>query len=258
LVFAALLFAALLPPAARAEVLKYIEIVREKSPCPDGGCFTEYIFLSDGLAVKKQFDTADYETRPDILMRRAAPENVAALFGDATSFFGSEKDKGKSAKDKNNLFLFDGTGVSSYASGELPAPAFLSLFDNFAAAFAAAVPAEDFYIHQYYQPLSGDMGDYHLFPGGTVMFSQYKPVSYDIVSTELFTAEKTPFAAARALAEVAAGVPGAAYRRCPPQSGLEYGFIELRTEGRYLRSYTCGDGDAPADRLFRHIRSLGK
>jgi hypothetical protein len=247
----------LLVPAARASGdLKYIEVVREKTDCGDGACFIEYLFLSNGLAIKKQFYSTDYEKIPVMSIRKASEPQVAALMEKAARMFTEKKDFGNTARDQNNLFLYDGNYLSTYSALAKPSAEFMSVFDMADAAFAGSAVAPDFYLHQYYALPSKQMEDFHLFSDGSAIFSTFQLPEYKLVATQTLRYSEEEMSAVREQMKAALKASGQKLKYCPADTGLTYGFVEMQSNGYYLRSYTCAnEGDAIAG-LFSHIRNL--
>lgn len=250
------LMASLVSWPAVAEDLKYFEIVREKPDCTDGACFIEYLFLSSGLSIKKQYYSKDYEKPPVMSIRQAQEPQVQALFAEASGLFAPGKNLGNSAREKNNLYLYDGSALFTYGAQEPPSPAFQSLFDDAGAAFSKAAVTPEFYIHEYYELASGGMEDFHIFSNGSVIFSIFAKPDYSLVSTGPLRAEPEDMSSLRELAGNALRSESKRMKRCPKETGLGYGFMEMQINGAFLHTYTCGDGGDAASALFNRVRLL--
>lgn len=238
---------------------RYYEIVREKKECPDGGCFIEYIVLSDGWAIKKQFDSPDYDgAEPEITTRKMPLETADALLAQAAAFFAEERPAGSGgAGDRDTLYFFDGAELKSFTLKNGKAPKDYSrLFGDTAAAFEKAGVAEDFYLHAYYQPPHKDIDDFHIFASGAVIFSVFTRDATRMKSTAISGLDEARYETLRRAAEKALPLPSAPYRQCTAETGLDYAHIEIKSDGGFFRSYTCADDDGLLSELFRSVRAL--
>lgn len=251
--------AIVLIPAALRAPSSYIEVVRETDDCPKGACFVEYIILSDGQALKKQFDSPDHEkTKPSMTLRSIPFEEAQEILAAAKSFFSTPRRHSNKKKDRDTLYYFDGEELHAFTVSfdeEKPA-AYDDIFKKAGEAFDKGEPDEDFYIHDYYQPATGDIEDFHVFPSGTVIFSLFSRKDVRMKATEIFGVDEATITLARKTAEKAFTEKPRLYSRCPPASGLSYAHLEIKNEGAVFKSYTCADDDGMLAALFRYIRTL--
>lgn len=258
----AVLAAALAAAPALAKVLlprhaappdRYLEIVRQKSPCPDGDCFIEYIFLSDGTAVRKTFSSDNYEADAKIDNRKADADATALLLGAFDDFFAGAK-PAKWTSNGGQIYFYNGGPPQTYSTADAAAPAFAALFGQAQAVFDAAPAAEDFYLHDYYQIFGGEIEDYHVFADGRVIFSTFSRQSDKMLATAMMHYAAADFQRLQALSKDAFAAPASPYRKCAPETGIEYGLVEIQNRGRYIKSHTCADGNDGIAILFRYLR----
>lgn len=252
------------PGAALARVMipqelqapsQYLEIVREKKPCTRE-CFVEYILLSNGVMVKKQFDTQEYdEAIPAFSVRRAGREAAGSLLGQAAAFFGKESPASGSHTDPDNLYFYD--GEKHYAwSGKEETADFSALYGETQTAYTSAALAEDFYLHQYYQPLQGGTQALHIFTDGTIITSVFDRLSYRMIATSIARLNDEDLEKTKALAARAQAAAPGKFMKCAAETGLEYGLVEFINGGNIQKSYTCGTGSGDIPALFSHVRAL--
>ncbi|MDE1154020.1 MAG: hypothetical protein PW788_15925 [Micavibrio sp.] len=242
-------------PRHALDATAYAEVVRKKATCPDGDCFVEYIFLDNGTAVRLQFKTPDYTGKADITVRRASADAAAEVLTATSAYLKDKTPPEDWDKKDNKVYAFDGTKPASFASTETPA--FTALFEKAESTFNAAPPAPDFYLHSYYQPLTGDTGDFHVFADGTVIISLFAQKSDKLLATSLYTYDDAAFAALRDKAAAAAqSILKTDYKKCPADSGMQYALMEIQAEGHYAKTYFCpgSANDAAAD-LLQLLRS---
>ncbi|MBM3228924.1 hypothetical protein FJZ26_00680 [Candidatus Parvarchaeota archaeon] len=241
------------PPPAQNASLQYFEIVLEKSACPNSGCFTEYLFTSSGQILKKQYDLPNYQGTPALEIRQAGEKATKEIFGKASSFAtigGGTPDK---TSNKNKFFYFDGRQTHKFSDGDAVTSQFLEMFDAASQAFNSSSPSEDFFIHQYYQPIGLETKDFHFFSDGTVIVSIYGAESGRVESSSMFALEEPELSTLKQKAQAAVDSAFVIGGDCASSLKLVYGFIEIRKSGNYLDGYTCGEGYSGTDKLFKHI-----
>lgn len=242
------------PPPPKAS-MKYLEIVHEKQSCPDGGCFTEYLFASSGIALKKQYNLPNYKGEPTMELRRMNNASTALLFGKAGEFSEANKNYTGSADFANNVYFADNSRLYALSFPNGPPGQFLEFFNEAEAEFGAATPDADFYVHQYYQPVGGDSVDFHIFSDGTFIRSVFASGSNALKSSRIY---QLPENDASALANMAGNATGQQHSQnleCGLDTGLVYGYVEIKQNGRYLGTYTCGDGKGGIDSLFTFLKN---
>ena len=188
-------------------------------------------------------------------LRRLDKQATESLFSQMQSFL-SANAKGNGATDKNNLFLYDGKKLYAYSAQEPATPEFLALFQNASSAFYNAGNSEDFYVHEYYQPISADTSDFHIFSDGTVISSIFGSNSNNLAYTGMFASSPEYLAKTKELAAKALKATPSPYSQCGPESNLNYGFVEIEQNGTYSKSYTCGKSDDSVSALFSYVRSV--
>jgi hypothetical protein len=240
---------------AEAPQSRYFEIVRELPGCSGGDCFVEYVVLSSGIIVKKKFDTDDHQVPAVITLRKAGDAAVNDLFGAVSAFFNGRGNSGSRMDDLQNVFYYDGEKFYAYASHDAEAPAYRRLFQAADAAFAQAAPSDDFYVHAYYEPAKGNTKDFHVASDGTVIASMFGKQTYLIVYTFMTHAGDSALKNLRALGAPAMKSATSRYKKCAPASGLGFGFLEMKLDGNYVHSYTCGDEGTGVSALFNYVRS---
>lgn len=245
-------------PSESQPARQYIEVVSEnKTEGCTADCFVEYILLDNGTVIHKKFDTAAYETTlPAFSVRRADPGAAKKVFTDAASAFAGGLTESGALTDPFNLYFFDGEKHHAW-SARKPGAEFKSAYDAIAALHAGGRMTLDFYVHEYFQPLDGGTRALHLFFDGTIIESVFDRRSYRMTSTNLSRLGAADLETAKDLAAQAHGEKPAAYFRCDAKTGLEYGLVEFINGGNLQKSYTCGEGDGPVQKLFRFIRGFG-
>ena len=248
----------LIPAALRAPTA-YVELVHDKKDCPGGACFVEYIILSDGQALKKQFDSPDHEkTKPSLTVRTIPFETAQEILADAARFFSTPRHHSNKKKDRDTLYYFDGSTLHAFTSamGEDKPPAYDEIFAKAANAFDKGEAEDDFYIHDYYQPVTGDIEDFHIFPSGTVIFSLFSRKEVRMKSTSIFGIDEATLETSRKMLDKVFAQQPSAYKKCPAASGLTYAHLEIKNEGSIYKSYTCADDETELTKLFQFIRAL--
>ncbi|MEZ0259950.1 MAG: hypothetical protein ACAH80_03015, partial [Alphaproteobacteria bacterium] len=154
-VIALIFCCAFVPPEERGErpaPTKYFEIVVHAPDCKGNECFTEFIFLSDGIAIRKLPVTGKNQSHL-IEVRQAGLDQTAALFAKVEAFFASGIGPGNPGKAQDQLFYYDGEKYYTH-NAFIPAPAEMGqIFDESGRAFDTGNRAEDFFLHTYWQPL---------------------------------------------------------------------------------------------------------
>jgi len=225
-------------PRHALDAAAYAEVVRKKANCPNGDCFVEYIFLDNGTAVRLAFHTPDYSGKADITVRHANAEAAAAFLAASTEYLKDKTTPDDWEKHDNKIYAFDGTKPMSFASDETPA--FTGLFEKAESAFNAAPPSPDFYLHTYYQPITGGTGDFHVFADGTVIISLFAAKTDRLLATSLYTLDDAGFGAVRDAATSAAKtIKTAPYQKCAATSEMQYALMEIQAEGNYAKTYFC-------------------
>lgn len=230
----------------------YFEIVREKPSCKTDGCFIEYMVLKNGLMVKKQVDAAAEDAAGKIAIRRADTKD---LIGQTNAFIGGRNFSPMREAEPESIFFYDGDKYYAWESKDPDAPGFYALFQQVEAAFDKAPAADDFYLHAYYTPVKGNTKDFHVFPDGTVIASMFGKDTYLIVYTFMSHTGAAELEKLRALGARAVNSKSADYKKCTAALGIDFGFLEMKLDGGYIRSYTCpgeADGVAP---LMDHVRT---
>lgn len=254
LAFALTLCCAFVLPSEREPQQKYFEIVVHEPGCKGNECFTEYIFLSNGLAIRK-LPTSDKAPRKQIAVKQATNSAADALFTQVETFFAQNSVPNNPGTAQDQLFFFDGGKYRAY-NAFMPAPAeMMKIFEASTAAFDTGAVAEDFFLHTYYQPQKGGTKDLHVFADGTVITSMFVRQTSSIMYTSMSRLKDGDLEKIRALAAAAAaaaGAPAKAYTKCPSASGIDYGFVEFQNAGAHGRSFACGE----ADNLFSPILSF--
>lgn len=244
--------ATLSPPTAN---MKYIEIVREKQDCPGGGCFTEYLFASSGIVLKKQYDLPNYGGTPTMELRRAGNATTALIFGKAEKFFEANKNYSGGADSPNNIFFADYSKSYALSFPNEPPGQFLEFFNDAGTAFGAAAPDADFYIHQYYQPVAGDTVDFHIFSDGTFVRSVFAPGGNELKGSRVSRLPENDMSVLANMAANATGEQHAQSPMCGADTGLAYGYLEIKQDGRYLGTYSCGDGKDGIGAIFTFLKN---
>ncbi|TAL38529.1 MAG: hypothetical protein EPN97_03815 [Alphaproteobacteria bacterium] len=243
------------PASAEAPPNRYFEVVRELPGCSGGDCFVEYVVLSNGIMVKKKFDTDDHQLPAVITVRKTGGVAVNSLFDEVSAFFHGRSNSGSRMDDLQNVFYYDGEKFYAYASHDAEAPGYRKLFQAADTAFAQAAPSDDFYVHAYYEPAKGNTKDFHIASDGTVIASMFGKQTYLIVYTFMSQTGESELKNLRALGAAAMKSATARYRKCAPASGLGFGFLEMKMDGDYVHSYACGDEGNSVSALFNYIRS---
>ena len=259
--FAALLALALFlaygcttPPPPKAS-MKYLEIVQEKQNCPDGGCFSEYLFVSSGIALKKQYNLPNYKGEPTMELRRMNNASAALLFGKAEEFSEANKNSTGSADFANNVYFAGDSKLYALSFPNDPPRQFLEFFNDADALFGAADPDVDFYVHQYYQPVGGDSVDFHIFSDGTFIRSVFASGSNTLKSSKMYLISENDVSVLANMADNATGQQHSQNPECGLDTGLVYGYVEIKQDGRYLGTYTCGNGKTKIDALFTFLKN---
>lgn len=243
-------------PRQAQQARQYFEIVREQKPCPGTDCFVEYIGLSNGLMVRKKIDSEKYDdVHPGFDVRRADEAATQAMFGAVTKFYGSNVHTSGSFTEPNNLYLFDGDTHHIWSSPKPPAD-FEGLLNGVAEGFEVAAPEESFYLHAYYQPLTGSTQALHVFADGTIIKSAFDRNSYKMLKTSLDRVPPEALEKLRARVVKARATTPGGYKRCAVNTGLEYAVVEFTDSGTALKSYTCGTGDGDFPVLFNAVKDL--
>ncbi len=243
-------------PRQAQQARQYFEIVREQKPCPGSDCFVEYLALSNGLMIRKKIDSEKYdEVHPGFDVRRADDATTKTMFEAATKFYGSNANSSGSFTDPNNLYLFDGETHRIWSSAKPPAD-FEGLLNGVSGSFDAAPADEAFYLHAYYQPVTGSTQALHVFADGTIIKSAFDRNSYKMLKTSLDRLPPETLEKLREMAVKARGTIPGGYKRCAVNTGLEYGVVEFTDGGTALKSYTCGTGDGDFPALFNAVKEL--
>jgi hypothetical protein len=232
---------------------KYFEIVVHDPTCKGNECFTEYIFLSNGLSIRK-LPTTDKAPRRQVGVKQASDAATAALFSQVESFFTQSSVPNNPGVAQDQLFFFDGDKYRAY-NAFAPTPSeVMKIFDASTAAFDAGTAAEDFFLHTYYQPQKGGTKDLHVFADGTVITSMFVRQTSSIMYTSMSQAKDGDIEKIRALAAAAAGAPSKPYAKCPAASGIDYGFVEFQNEGAHGRSFACGEAGNSFSPILSYMR----
>jgi hypothetical protein len=235
---------------------RYFEIVRELPPgCTGGECFVEYVVLSSGIIVKKKFDTDDHEGPAAITLRKVETPAVGRLFELTSAFFRGRSNSGSKMDDLQNVFYFDDGKFYAYAAHDAEAEGYRELFKAVDAIYGQAAPSDDFYVHAYYEPGKGNTKDFHVASDGTVIASMFGKQTYLIVYTFMSRTGENELKNLRELGAAAMKSPAGRYKKCAAASGLGFGFLEMKMDGQYVKSYTCGDEGNGVSALFNYIRS---
>ncbi len=246
----------MIPPELRPPT-QYLEIVREKkAPCTSD-CFVEYILLSNGVVVKKQLHTDKYDNAiPAFSLRRMDMAAAGAVLDKAGAFLATAQPESGNYIDPNNLYYYDGEKHHVWSSIEA-ADEFSAIVDAARDAFDGAKMAEEFYLHQYYQPLDGGTQALHIFADGTIISSVFERLSYSMTGTEIARLADKDLAKTKTLAADAQNATAEKFTKCTAGTGLEYGVVEFTQGGNTLKSYTCATGSDPVSALFGHVKALG-
>ena len=204
--------------------------------------------------VKKQIDKAQEDAAAKVSLGKTG--DTSGLFAKATALFKGVGSAASRSSGPDNVFFYDGEKFYSYGSADPDAPAYLSLFQDVSSAFARAEPAPDFYVHVYYTPVKGNTKDVHVFSDGTVIASMFGKDTYIIIYTFVTETGAEEVEGLRKLGPEAVKSHSADYSKCAPASGIDYGFVEMKIDGGYIRSYTCGDGSDGVSGLFNHVRTV--
>ena len=232
---------------------KYFEIVVHTPDCKGNECFTEFIFLSNGIAIRKLPVTGKENGRL-IEVRQAGVQQTAALFAQVETFFTSGIGPGNPGKAQDQLFYYDGEKYYAY-NAFTPAPAEMGrIFDDSGGAFNTGKGAEDFFLHTYWQPLKGGTKSLHAFADGTVIDSMFVRQTSSIVYTSMSQLKAGDFEKLRTLAAAASAAPEKKYMKCGRETGLDYGFVEFQNAGAYARSFACGEGGNLFSPILTHMR----
>lgn len=244
----------LLPQHASPD--RYLEIVREKSPCPLHDCFVEYLLLADGTAVRKTFASEDYEKNAKIDIRRLETDPAAAVFSSFADFFSASRPPAKWTSNGGQAYYYAGGAPQTYSTPDINGQDFSGLFTALDTAFNAAPASDDFYVHGYYEVTGGETEDYHVFSNGQVIFSTFSRQSDRMLATAMNDYDPAGLQKLRDVAKDALSAGTSPYRKCAPETGLEYGLVEVESAGRYVKSHTCADTDDGVSRLFRYLRNM--
>lgn len=243
-------------PRQAQRAYQYFEIVREQKPCPGTDCFVEYIGLSNGLMIRKKIDSEKYdEVHPGFDVRRADEAITMGMFEAVRKFHAAHTDSSGSFTEPNNLYYFDGEKHVAWSSAKPPAD-FEGMLNGVAGGFDTAAPEEGFYLHAYYQPLTGDTQALHVFVDGTVIKSAFDRNSYRMLGTSLDRLPPETLEKLRGMVVKARNTNPGGYKRCAVNTGLEYGVVEFADGGTALKSYTCGTGDGDFPALFNAMKEL--
>lgn len=235
--------------------MAYLEIVQEKQSCLDGGCFTEYLFASSGIALKKQYNLPNYRGEPTMELRRMKNASATLLFDKARKFLEDDKNSSGSADSPNNIFFADNSKLYALSFPGNPPGQFLEFFNEAQAEFGAADPDVDFYVHQYYQPVGGDTVDFHIFSDGILIRSAFASGSNTLKSSGIIQLPEGDISVLRDMADNATGPQYAKSPGCGVDTGLEYGYVEIKQNGEYLGAYTCGNGNDGIGAIFTFVKN---
>lgn len=238
------------------DACEYFEIVREQKPCPGADCFVEYLALSNGLMIRKKIDSEKYdEVHPGFDVRRADASAAQSMFEAVRKFHVGNTNSSGSFTDPNNLYYFDGEKHVAWSSAKPPAD-FEGLLSGVAGGFASGKPEEGFYLHAYYQPVTGSTQALHVFLDGTIIKSAFDRNSYKMLETSLGRLPQDALEKLRAMVVKVRNTNPGGYKRCATNTGLEYGVVEFVDGGTALKSYTCGTGDGDFPALFNAVKEL--
>jgi len=204
--------------------------------------------------VRKQSSSARYESGGGIASRQADKETAGALFARAAAFVAKNPTPPGGAADENDLYFYDGAKLQVYSAAKVSPPEFFALFGAMGAAFGKADAAPDFYVHCYYAAPSGTTTDVHIFSDGAVVLSAFDRKTYALAGTSVLSSDTAELAAVRRLAARALKAPAAPHKDCAAYTGLVYGFVEIESDGGFVKSYTCGTENNDIAVLFTHIR----
>lgn len=261
----ALLAAALLATAASARVMiperlrppeKYVEIVRERKGNCTVDCFLEFLVLSSGVILRKHVDTPSHDDGMSFFAIRAAtPEAAAAVLDHAAKIVSTETDtqRGK-ITDPHNVYYYDGDKHADWSDVTETAD-FTALVAAAEDAFSKGALAENFYLHEYWQPAKGLTMSLHVFADGTMITSSFDERSYHMVDTGLSRLDVATMEELKTLAAKAQAEKPEKYTGCPAATGLQYALVEFANGGNIQKSYTCG-GAGPVGDLFNRLRAI--
>ena len=242
-------------PIEPAAGMKYFEIVQEKGDCPDGGCFTEYLFTSSGIALKKQYDTPNYRDAPAMELRLLNGSAAQSILGSAERFAYANKNASDEADARNHVYFSDNEGTYALSFRDDQQGKFLEIFEDAKAGFDAATTSEDFYVHQYYQPLAGDTLDFHIFSNGAFIRSVFASDSDTLKGSSMHIVQEDDLFALKNMASNVTKPQYAEPAGCRVGTGLVYGYVEIKKNGKYVDAYTCGDGNGKIDAIFTFLKN---
>ncbi len=242
-------------PVPQNQGLKYFELVMEKEDCPQGACFIEYIFASNGMLMKKQYDLPNYQGTPSVELRFAEPSNISNLFGDVERFSSGNSRLQNPSAEHNHFFYYNGNNLSAFTMPDPPDEKFAAIFQDAENIFANARNGDDFFIHLYYMPTTGDTKDLHIFSDGTVIKSIFSNLNNTMLSTSFLQASELDMKKIRELAAKASGSSPDA-TECA-STDIIYGVAELKFNKAYASVNTCGSGKDSYSALFNYIHDKG-
>lgn len=245
----------MIPHALRGPT-QYMEIVREQKNCTKD-CFVEYFLLSNGKIIRTHIDRTDYDNAvPSIDTRDIGEETATSVFDNVKNFLKTPRPESGRMIDPDNLYYYDGEAYHSWSAAEPAIPEFLDLLAAVDKAYSAAQPEKSFYLHEYYQPVSGATRSLHVFDGGTFVESLFDKLSYRMKSTSISQLTDAEASQTRALAAKAAVAKPIPFVQCPAATGIEYGVVEFVTDGQVQKSYTCSTENNDIAALFNFVKKL--
>ncbi|HQT45166.1 MAG TPA: hypothetical protein PLO51_04250 [Candidatus Micrarchaeota archaeon] len=239
------------PQEPQGPGLKYFELVMEKQDCPQGACFVEYIFVSNGMLVKKQYDLPNYQGTPVFELRNADPAAISGLFGAAGRLSSENGNVQNPGSEHNYFFYYDGQNLSAFSMPDPPQAGFALIFQEAGTAFENARDGGGFYIHTYYQPQAGDAQDLHVFSDGTMIKSVFSSLNNSLLSTSMLRASGADLQKISGLASNAA--EAAPDSTSCANTGMVYGAVELEFNRTYAAANTCGSGNGSFSALFEYL-----
>jgi len=241
--------------ARPAADLKYIELVQEKKSCPDGGCFTEYLFVSSGIVLKKQYNLPNYGGEPTMELRRMKNGTVSLLFDKAEIFSDANKNATSNANFSNHLYFSDNSKLGAHSFSTNPPEQFSEIFKEAEAEFNTAEPDVDFYVHQYYQPLTGNSVDFHIFSDGTFIRSVFTSNGNALMESKIYVLSENDTSILTNMVYSAARRQNAQNAGCRIDTGIVYGFVEIKQDGKYVGTYTCGNENDGISVIFTFLKN---
>ncbi len=225
----------------------FYEIVNQREEC-DPYCSLEFIVLSNGIVLKKQSISSDFSQNTIELVDIGKEKAIKAIEFTQQNVTEVKDSRCVNCNDFHVFLIKDGQTIM-YLEEEENSPEFIKkIFEDSKQLFSQGSPSQDFFVQFVYQRRSQNIIDYHIFSDGTLLKGEFG-IDSALKKAELSILSKEKLDSLKSKITTDYFTSTSSIANCN-QKNMQYGYLDIKKDGKHNFVWTCGAENSVADQLF--------